>query len=55
MTASHKVPNLGHLAAYIEKYGIGFTYLEKPHIGANQFGGFFYLREQGQGCLFPSR
>jgi hypothetical protein len=55
MTASHKVPNLGHLAAYIEKHGIGFKSLEKPHIGANQFGGFFYLREQGQGCLFPSR
>ena len=43
MTALHKVPNLGHFTADIEKHGIGITSLEKPDIRANQCGVFLFL------------
>ena len=43
MPTLHKMPTLGVFTADIEKHGIGFTCLDKPHIGANQCGVFLFL------------
>ena len=55
LIAIHKVPTLGDVTADIEKHGIGFMRLEKPHTGLSRCGVFFCHRDEGQVYLFPSR